>query len=314
MAFEVFPLFRDYSLAIRDWLRLVHLPRFDRVDRVIKSLTINGTAGGGVGQHEIEIIPTAEANPFVAGHPIQITGTPTNDEYYTILNVVGNILILDQNYRKLKASQTVSQGHVKRVINVVYADFDRAVASVVQPLRNGKIDSPALSYYITDYQLSLEKSRPAENFDIRQYKDNNTGGIVGVAKVPPLLEYQVHYVVNAWAVYQQEMDILQYEMVTEFNPQKFFWIGDPAYGMNYQGDRMNRQFHGQWSQAIVDNFADVSELEPGDSQQRTLRFELSFTLMNAFLPQPFDDQQPMIGSIDIETLVKERDEMVPGDP
>jgi hypothetical protein len=314
MAFEIFPLFRDYSLVVRDWLRQIHLPRFDRVQRNIKSMTINGTTGGGTNQSEIEIIPTSEPNPFVAGHPIHITGTLDNDEYYTILNVVGNVLILDPNYRRLKASQVIVRGQVQRVINVVYANFERAVASIVQPLRNGKIDSPAISYYISDYQLTFEKTRPAENYDIRQYKDNNTGGIVSVAKVPPLLEYQVHYVVNMWAVYQQEMDILQYQSVSEFNPQKFFWVGDPAYGMNYTGNRMDRQYHGQWAQCIVDNFADVSDLEPGDTQPRTLRFELSFTIMNAFLPQPFDDQQPMIGAIDIESLPVDSGDMVPGDP
>jgi hypothetical protein len=305
----VYPLFREYSIAVREWLRqIVSLPRFDRYDEKIMKLIKNGTTGGGVNQSEIHLVDTA--HDFKAGHPIKIIGSTQNDEYYVIKTVVGNVLILDIEYRRLIASEDFtaiaanSRPIVKRTINIVYANMDRSVALIAQPLRNGSIDSPGISFNITDVQFSAEKSRPHENYYTRRYKDNNRN-ITSVAKVPPLLEYQVQYSVNTWAVYQQEMDILQYQLVAEFNPQKFFWIGETGYGANYTGDREDREHKGQWAHAIVSSIADVSELEPGDAQTRSLRTELNFTITNAFLPQPFDiDDQHMIGSIDLETIVE----------
>jgi hypothetical protein len=305
----VYPLFREYSLAIRDWIRqTVSLPRFDRYDEKIMKLVKNGTAGGGVSQSEIWLVNTT--HQFKTGHPIQISGSTQNDEYYVISKVVGNILVLDLEYRRLVSSEDftaiapTARPTVKRTINIVYANMDRSVALIAQPLRNGSIDSPGISFYISDVQFSPEKSRPHENYYTRRYKDNNRN-ITSVAKVPPLLEYQVQYSVNIWAVYLQEMDILQYQLVTEFNPQKFFWIGESNYGMNYGGDRENREHRGQWAHATLSAMSDVSELEPGDAQNRALRYEVNFTITNAFLPQPFDiDDQHMIGSIDLETIVE----------
>jgi hypothetical protein len=238
-------------------------------------------------------------------------GSTANDEYYVIKTVVGNILVLDMEYRRLVSSEDftvivpANRPLVKRAINVVYANMERSVALIAQPLRNGTIDSPGISFYISDMQLTAEKSRPRENYYTRRYKDNNRN-ITSVAKVPPLLEYQVQYSVNIWSVYMQEMDILQYQLITEFNPQKFFWIGEPVFGMDYAGDREDREHKGQWAHATLNAVADVSELEPGDAQNRALRYDINFTITNAFLPQPFDiDDQHMIGSIDLETIVSE---------
>lgn len=300
---EVYPLFRNYSLAVRDWLReACTLPRFERYTKSIVSLTRAGTAGGGVNQSEIHL-DTSE-HRFKEGMTIQLVGTEVNDEYYNIEKVVDNVLILNQSYRRLRADQTVAQGEVKRAINIIYGNIERSIATIAQPLRNGLVDTPGISFYISDYQYRVEKSRPRENYYTRRYKDNN-GNRVGVAAVPPLQEYQVHYNVNVWAVYQQEMDILQYQIVTAFAPEKYFWIGDEDFGFDYNRDRMDREHKGQWAHSLIDTIADVSDLEPGDAANRTLRTEIGFMVNNAYLPLPFETDQPMIGSIDIETILEE---------
>lgn len=304
MSSEVYPQFRYYSLAIRDWLRdSCTLPRFDRYQFNVSLMTKTGTAAGGVNQHEIHL--DTDVHIFKPGHPIQVSGTIRNDEYYVIKTIHENILILDRAYKKLITSQTESIGIVERTINVVYANMDRAVSLVAQPLREGLIDSPGISFYISDFQYAIEKSRPKENYYTRKYKDNNTGGIVKSAAVPPLQVYQVHYMVNIWSVYQQEADILNYQIVTEFSPEKFFWIGDKNYGFDYTGDRMNRQHKGQWAHALIDIISDTSDLEPGDATNRTIRSEIGFMITNAYLPLPFSDDQSMIGAIDLETITRE---------
>ena len=305
MASEAFPLFRDYSLAIRDWLReTCKLPRFERHVFDIESMTRTGTAKGGVNQHEIKL--TTSNHPFRKGHPIQIYDSIRNDEYYVIKEVDGDILILDMDYRRLLTDQPEAVGKIKRAINVVYANMDRSVSLIAQPLRQGLIDSPGIGFYISDYQFAIEKSRPKENYYTRKYKDNNIGGVTGSAAVPPLLTYQVHYMINIWSVYMQEMDILQYQVVTEFNPEKFFWIGDKEYGFDYKGERLERQHKGQWAHALIDIISDVSDLEPGDATNRTLRHEIGFMVTNAYLPMPFNDDQSVIGAIDLETITRQQ--------
>lgn len=306
---NTYPLFREYSLAIRKWLRdNLSIPRLYRITGNIQSMTMRGTTDGGVNQHEITIDNNLDAwsRPlFKAGHPIRLEGTVANDEHYMVLKVVGNVVILDQKYKKLKSEQVGVGGLIRRVMNVIYGTMDRAIADIAQPLRNGTIDSPGIAFYISDYQYNVEKSRPVENYYTRRYKDNNNE-ITGVAAVPPLLEYQVHYIINIWAPYQQDMDVLNYQVVSEFNPEKFFWIGDDEYGFDYNEDREDRTHKGQWAHSLIDVISDVSDLEPGDGTDKLLRNEFGFMITNAYLPQPFEDDQSMIEQVDIESIVENR--------
>jgi len=304
MAGNVYPLFRDYSLSVKSWLqKITNIPRLSRIQYNIQKMTRLGTTGGGVNQHEIHVNNTLPQ--MSQGHAIVVEGTPDNNEYYMIDKVVGNVLILDKNYKMIKAEQTTVVGTVKRTINVVYGNMEKAIAGIAQPLRNGLIDSPGISFYITDYQYKVEKSRPVENYYTRKYTDED-GNILKSAAVPPLQEYQLTYSINVWAVYMQEMDILNYQIISEFTPTKWFWIGDPEYGFEYTGDRMDREHHGQWAHSLLENVGDVSDLEPG-SPTRTLRTEIGFVITDAYLPIGFDDEQSMIGSVDFELIIEDRD-------
>lgn len=306
---EIYPLFRNYSLAVRDWLRnTCTLPRFERYTQSILKIDRLGTTAGGVNQSEIVL--SSSNHGFSPGMIVQIVGSTSNDEYYSIEKVEDTVLILDQNYRRLRVNEDFSslsednRPKLKRAINILYGNMERSVATIAQPLRNGLVDTPGISFFISDYQYRVEKSRPRENYFKRNYKDNN-GNKIGVASVPPLQEYQVHYNVNVWSIYMQELDILQYQIVTAFAPEKYFWIGDKDYGFEYNGDRMDREHKGQWAHALIDTIADTSDLEPGDATNRTSRSEIGFMINNAYLPLPFETDQPMIGSIDIETILEE---------
>lgn len=296
---EIYPLFRDYSLCVKDWLRkATRLPRFEREKYDIASITLTGTANGGVNQHEIHL--TTKNHGIKEGHSIVLTGTTANDEYYMVLSIYNEVVIIDQNYKKLSANQTTAGGKLSRTINVVYAGMEKAVAQIAQPLRNGQIDTPGIGFYLSGFEQSKEKSRPKENYYTRKWKDTN-GNVVKTAAVPPMAEYKLHYSINLYSIYQQEMDIIQYQIASDFNPERWFWIGDQTYGLDYKGDRNDREFHGQWAHVTLDELTDASDLEPG-SQNRTLRTEIGITFTEAYLPMPFDDEQSYIGAIDIDMV------------
>lgn len=298
------PMFRDYNIAVLTWLRsLFSLPRFERYRFEIDQIKTNGNIGGGVNQNEIHL--DTSKHIFKPGHPIQIEGSDRNDNYFVVDSVKDNVLILDKDYRRLRANQTEPGGIVKRSINIVYGSFQRSVATIAQPLRDGTIDSPGISFYITDYQPKIERTRPVENTYTRRYYDDD-GDKMGASRVPPLQEYRVNYSVNIWSVYEQEMALLQYQIASEFNPAKFFWIGEGKYGFDFDGCRMDRQHHGQWAHSLMEAIADVSDLEPGASMGRSLRSEISFAITNAFIPLPFDNENSTIERMDVESIIQNR--------
>lgn len=304
MPSNMHPMFRDYNLAIISWLRsLFKLPRFERYKFNIDRITLNGTAGGGTNQHEIHL--DTDSHIFKPGHPIQIEESDQNDNYFVVDDVHGNILIIDKDYRRLRANQPTSGGIVKRTINIIYGSIQRSIAMIAQPLRDGTIDSPGVAFYITDFQPKIERTRPIESqYTKRMY--NSEGEKVGSVRVPPLLEYRVNYSLNIWSVYQQEISLLQYQVISEFNPAKFFWIGEGEYGFDYKGCRMDRQHHGQWAHSLLEAVSDVSDMEPGDAMDRSLRTELAFAITNAFIPLPYDTDQSIIEAVDLEEIIDER--------
>ncbi len=313
---ETYPLFREYSLEVKKWLtNLFDIPRFSK-EFVILSITTKGTTDGGVNQCEITVSENMNTVPqtqqIKVGHPIKLYGTLTaaglsNDDIYIVTKVSqsGTVLILDPAYKKPKLEQKIVGGKLKRSINIVYGNFDRSLATVVSPLRNGTIDSPSVLFYLTDYQYKLENSRPKESYYTRHYVDASSGAITGAAAVPPLQVYEIRYTVNIWAVFQQELDIMNYQITTEFAPEKYFWIpgknaGDDQYGQNFQGNRLDREFKGQWAHALIEGLVDASDMEPGDATNRTLRSEATFVITNAYTPLPFDNKQSMISALNVE--------------
>jgi len=308
MAGEYFPVFRDYSLAVEKWLRdIVHIPRIDQTTANIQKITRRGTTGGGVNQLEVTVdnntfeIKGKTHIKFKQGQNIELIGTFQNDAIYMISRVIDNVLILNPAYKILKAEQTGPAGEVKQRINVFFADMEKAISLIANPLRNGQFDTPGIAYYISNYQYSVEKSRPRENYYVKRTKDNNTGNIRRGNMVPPLQEYQVNYTINIWARYKQELDMMQYQILSEFAPQKWLWIPGAIYD---EKESRGKEHQGQWAHCLMDTAQDVSDLEPGDAQERTLRFEIGFTVTNAYIPLPFEKDQNYIGSLQIETTTQ----------
>jgi hypothetical protein len=301
-----YPAFYEYDKAILTWLReIFDLPQFNKAVYSIVSATRVGTTGGGVNQHELKI-GTAD-HKISPASAIRITGTTAIDGFYTVKSVSKDVLILDAQHNQLPADQAIAGGMAKLCINVINAEMDRAIASIAQPMRQGTIKSPGVAFYRVDNQFDLARSRPKENVFTRRFFDPN-GNKISSRSVPPMLEYKLSYTVNVWALYRQFLSVLDFQMLSEFRPEKYLWIpgggkDDAAYGMDYEGCRMNRQFHGQWAHLTLESANDASEFEPGDAENKTMRMEYTILIDNAFVPTPFRDDAPIIGKINIEEHV-----------
>jgi predicted nucleic acid-binding Zn-ribbon protein len=327
MANNFYSAFREYSLIIQDWLRnLIDLPYLKAADFGILKITLIGTtiaklAGGqeltsqttGRNQHEVHLntanhgIHAGDALRLYDTSHMEIGGKDlSNDGYYTVLAVKDHIIIIDQQFKKLTLEQEESEGRCRKTLIVIYAEMQQAVARIAAPLKNGLTQSPGISFSIVDH-IRKEGGRPVENLYTRRYYDEMCKKL-GTAKVPPLQEFQVAYQVTLWSPYRSYMSIMQYQIASEFTPDKFWWVPgwgekDDRYGMDFTNnplhDRSRREHHGQWAHAQLDSMNDASELEDAKAVQ-VFRTDVNFTIDNAFIPLPFDNTAGKIEGVKVD--------------
>jgi len=326
MAAGFYPLFREYSLVVQNWLRnLLDLPylttsNFNITKIILQGTTIailpDGKQTDGKDQHEVhldtvnhklkpsESIRLYDTTKITTGSGNQAI-IKDNDDWYIILAVKDNIIIIDKTHKRLTQNQSEIGGKLKKVINVIYAEMKDSIARIASPLRNGLIQTPGVSFYLSD-MTPKEGTRPKENYYIRRYYDKDCNK-KGSAAVPPMQEYQLTYSINIWSPYRSYMSILQYQILSEFVPEKYFWIpgfgvNDDKYGFDFTDKtnncRYDREHHGQWAHSLLEGVSDASDLE-GTNIQVTFRTEITIQFTNAFMPLPFNREQNYIGEIDI---------------
>lgn len=329
-----YPVFREYSIAVQSWLRgLIDIPNLAKYDFDIDSITLKGTTiielsdndgnkttTDGINQHEVHL--STSNHGLKSNYAIKLYDTTeiqvgnksrSNDDQYVIQAVKDNIIVIDKSYKKLYLEQPAAAGGLKRVVNVMYGEMQDAVARIASPLRNGTVQSPGVSFYISDQQR-VDRGRPKESYYTRRYYDDQ-GNKIGSVAVPPLQEYTLTYSINIWSPYRSYMSMLQYQIQSEFAPEKFFWIpgfgqDDADFGFEYtEGTgncRNDREHHGQWAHAVLEGIADASDLEPGSNAQTVYRTEVTFQITNAFMALPFERDQPHIGEVNLEQHIEDR--------
>ena len=329
-----YPIFREYNLAIQKWLRgLIDIPNLAKYDFAIDEITLKGdtvvvtayndgnvTTTSGIDQHEVHL--STSDHGLKSNYMIKLYDTTSiqvgdrilnNDDQYLIEAVKDNIIIIDKSYKKLRLGQTAAGGRLRRVVNVIYGEMQEAIARIASPLRNGVVTTPGVAFYLSDQQVK-EGTRPKENYYTRRYYDTE-GNKIGSVAVPPLQEYTLTYSINIWSPYRSYMSMLQYQIQSEFAPEKFFWIpgfgqNDTDFGFEYtegtSNCRQDREHHGQWAHAVLEGIADASDLEPGANAQTVYRTEITFQLTNAFMALPFEREQSYIGEVSLEQHIEDR--------
>lgn len=198
-------------------------------------------------------------------------------------------------------------------VNVVYATPERAIAKYVAPLRNKATDIPIIGFYLSSMNYQPEKSSIGENLETIYDKDNNAA-----KRLRPLQTYQLTYSVNIWTRLQHDMDLVLYQLATQFLPMRWLAIDSSIDYKNYDtlqtmenGPRQGRDWDsvsnefikrpGQWFPLILESMNDVSELEPGDASDRLIRYDVNLLCDRAFLPVGGYEYKA-IKSININTL------------
>lgn len=152
------------------------------------------------------------------------------------------------------------------------AYFENQLARHGYTTINGQIPTPIISWWITDYQRVPELDRPRE---IKYH--NRTDDCL----YPDMIPFNVNITISIWTRKQQDMKELESQFHANFNNGGLRWI-------EFKDNITQRK---QFTPFIIENRSNVSNLEPGESDQPLLRVdyalksEMHFPLPGAFVPK-----------------------------
>ena len=197
-------------------------------------------------------------------------------------------------------------------VKVIYATPERAIAKYVVQLRNGTIDIPIISFYLAGISFQPEKNTIGENLETIIDKDNNTA-----FRLRPMQVYQLNYTINIWTKLQIDMDLILYQLVSQFHPMRWLAVDSEIDYKNYdwltkmengpsQGKIKNKDGEfikrpGQWFPLAIDSINDASDLEPGEGGNRAIRTDVSLVCDRAYLPMGGYERK-VIKGIKINTI------------
>ena len=162
-------------------------------------------------------------------------------------------------------------------VTIVYSTPDRAWAKYIYPVVNGLTMSPNINFVLTGIEY-IE----GENIlgFVREYVPTDDGKIKAVK--PPLI-YKLTYTANIYTRVQSEMDILLYQLLTGA----------------HKNAKAVLSVDGQWAELHATNERTETNLEPGETQDKTIRHGIDLVIQRAYLP--FDiDIHNMINNVEFE--------------
>jgi hypothetical protein len=154
-------------------------------------------------------------------------------------------------------------------VNVVYSSIDRAWINRVMEIANGQNTSANINFTLSNYEY-LEN----ENIlgFVTEQKINNKG-TVNIVR-PPLV-YSLTYKLTLFTRLQSEMDMLVYQIVSRAHKHAKAVI----------------MVDGQFCEFMVSNPSDETNLEPGEIQDRVVRFGIELRVKRAYLPIGYEEAE-----------------------
>tara|TARA_Y100000310_G_C20634450_1_gene790429 strand:- start:1037 stop:1666 length:630 start_codon:yes stop_codon:yes gene_type:complete len=149
---------------------------------------------------------------------------------------------------------------------VMYATPARAYSRFLYPIENGQQERPVVSFHLSGYQYLPNENLLGHELEYN-YQSSNT--VTEIVK--PLLIYGLTYSVVIRTVLQSDMDILIYQILTTSSKNKKHWT----------------TVEGQWMEIGSTEPRDEINLEPGDAQDRIIRFGLDLVVPRAYLPRDY---------------------------
>jgi len=159
---------------------------------------------------------------------------------------------------------------------VIYDTPGRAFAKYVYPLINGQQFRPTISFHLNGMAYGQNENNLGF---VRDNKYNSTTQSWSQSK--PALVYKLTYGVTIRTILASDMDILVYQLLTSasFNA------------------KAASKVDGQWMEIHAGDPRDETNLEPGDAQDKIIRFGLDLTIPRAYLPRDYKEDISTIQTV-----------------
>lgn len=151
---------------------------------------------------------------------------------------------------------------------ITYMTPPRAFVKYVIPIINGAPAQPTIAFHLSGIERQANQSHLGF---VKEYKYVSGSKIVNIVS-PPMI-YRLVYSLIIYTRLQSDMDILLYQIMTAADPnRKGYDIVDS-----------------QWMEIGATDPRDETTLEPGDAQDKLIRFGIDLYVPRAYLPKTYKE-------------------------
>lgn len=161
---------------------------------------------------------------------------------------------------------------------VTYMTPPRAFVKFIVPIINGMTIQPTVAFHLSNMRYIPEQNHLGF---VRHH--NYIEGSKIVEEVKPPMIYELTYSLILYTILQSDMDVLIYQALTEADPHA----------------KAVKMVDGQWAEIRAGDPRDETTLEPGDAQDKVIRFGLDLTVPRAYLPKDYREF-PSIEDVDVD--------------
>ena len=268
-----------------------------------------GPAGLGTGWLErsasskVGIGREAQCDPMQTGQIVEDMKNPDRSTIYrysksirgcdeAMVDLFGNVVVLDEDGKAHK-------------VPIVWGTQERAVAWILQDnvrkdggLVVDRLRLPMMAIYSSgmDFDQTRYTYHKALDYMRRMRPDGKPGftakekferdTVFGVARGIPVNKT---YTLTAWTMYMEDIDQIIEQIVLKFSPVAYISVR----GVNWE------------TVVTLDSIANNVDYEPGDQNQRIIKFEFNLTA-RAYIPQPIVRKKAVLETkVDLHNSVEE---------
>ena len=170
----------------------------------------------------------------------------------------------------LRENLYLSSYPVDENITVAFTTPDKAWAKYIYPVVNGATVSPNINFNLTSIEYA-----ETENFLGFVTEAKPIAGSTKVKSLRAPLVYKLTYSAILYTRVMSEMDILLYQLISKAHKN--------AKGVI--------TVDGQWAEINAINPRNETNLEPGDAQDKVVRWGIDFNIPRAYLPLDYVESE-----------------------
>jgi hypothetical protein len=162
-------------------------------------------------------------------------------------------------------------------VQVFYMTPEKAYSKYLAPVVNGQAISPVITFMLLTPQYGESENSLGFVSDVVYPTTGNA------RYVKPLLVYKLTYQLSLYAILQSDIDVMQYQIMSNASKNRKAAVA----------------VDGQWAEIMASDPRNEIALEPGDAQEKLIRYGMDLTIPRAYLPRDYTDYGT-ITSFDID--------------